>query len=137
MIVIEKDTLIRAPVERVWNLLSNHERMPEWAGMKTVTITNKSDGVGLKCTCDFGRFKADEEVVEWEENRKIVHNVFAMGMPMKESWTLEPSSGGTRFVWRQEIHTRGFKKLLSPMIKRQVNQAFDKGIQQLKLKLEE
>ncbi len=104
--------------------------------MRSVTITDSTDGVGLKCVCDFGRFTAKEEVVEWVEERKITHQIEAMGMSMKETWLLDPIPEGTKFRWRQEVDVRGAKRLLSFVIKRQLAKAFDRGMVRLKALVE-
>jgi hypothetical protein len=110
--------------------------MPEWAGMRSVTITDSANGVGLKCVCDFGRFTAKEEVVEWVEGRKITHQIEAMGMSMKETWLLDPIPEGTKFRWRQEVDVRGAKRLFSFLMKRQLGKAFDGGMARLRAQVE-
>ncbi len=132
MLTIEKSAEFKAPPERVWAIIADHTRMPEWAQMHSVTITsNHTEGVGLTCQCDFGLFQAEEKVTEWQENRKIVHQMTVMGMPMTETWTLERIEGGTRFIWRQELEASGIRRLMAPMIKWQLGAAFDKALDNL------
>ncbi len=133
MAIIEKSLDLNAPLEQVWAVIADHTRMTEWAQMDGVIITSdETRGVGLTCECDFGFFTADERVIEWQENRKIVHEIEAMGMPMIETWTLEPRGEGTRFIWQQEVNPAGIRKLLLPMIKLQMGRTFDKALENLK-----
>ncbi len=133
MAIIERSLNLRAPPEQVWAVIADHTRMSEWAQMKSVTITSdETQGVGLTCKCDFGLFMADERVIEWQENHKIVHEIMAMGMPMTETWTLEPDGGGTRFIWQQEVNLSGIRRLMLPMMKWQLGRTFDKALANLK-----
>ncbi len=137
MTIIEKSLDLNAPLEEVWAVIADHTRMSEWAQMDSVIITSdETRGVGLTCQCDFGFFTADERVIEWQENRKIVHEIVAMGMPMIETWTLEPRGEGTRFIWRQEVNPEGIRRLMLPMIKWQMGRTFDKALENLRLIVE-
>ena len=55
-----------------------------------------------------------------------------MGMPMIETWTLEPNGDQTRFFWRQEINPAGIRKLMLPIIKWQMGRTFDQALENLK-----
>lgn len=90
----------------------------------------------MTCECDFGLFRAEERVTEWQENRKIVHHIYAMGMPMTETWTLGPINNGTRFIWRQEVGASGFRSLMMPMMKWRMGKALDKALANLKALIE-
>ncbi|MFQ5930992.1 MAG: SRPBCC family protein [Nitrospiraceae bacterium] len=137
MLVIEKSLEFKAPPEKVWAVIADHSRMPEWAQMRSVTITSsQTEGVGLTCDCDFGLFRAEERVTEWQDNRKIAHQLIAMGMPMTEMWELESVEGGTRFIWRQEIDASGIRRLMAPMMKWQMGRTFDKALRNLKALIE-
>jgi len=137
MATIEKSLELNAPLEQVWAVIADHTRMAEWAQMDSVIITSdETQGVGLTCQCDFGFFTADERVIEWQENHKIVHEIIAMGMPMKETWTLERNGGGTRFIWQQEVNPTGIRRLMLPMIKWQMGRTFDKALENLKAVVE-
>lgn len=101
--------------------------------MDSVTITSdQTQGVGRTRQCDFGVFVADERVTEWRENHKIVHEIMAMGMPMIETWTLEPDGDGTRFIWRQEVNLSGIRRLMLPIIKWQMGRTLGKALANLK-----
>ena len=137
MATIEKSLDLNAPIEQVWAVIADHTRMTEWAQMDGVIITSdETQGVGLTCECDFGFFTADERVIEWQENRKIAHEIVAMGMPMIETWTLEPRGEGTRFIWRQEVNPAGIRRLMLPMIKWQMGRTFDKALENLRAVVE-
>ena len=133
MAIIEKSLDLDAPIEQVWAVIADHTRMTEWAQMDGVIITSdETQGVGLTCQCDFGFFTAEERVIEWQQNRKIAHEIVAMGMPMIETWTLEPHGDGTRFIWRQEVNSAGIRRLMVPMIKWQMGRTFDRALGNLK-----
>ncbi len=138
MATIEKTLELNAPLEQVWAVIADHSRMTEWAQMDGVIITSdETRGVGLTCQCDFGFFTADERVIEWQENQKIVHEIIAMGMPMIEPWMLEPNGDGTRFIWQQEVNPEGIRRLMLPMIKWQMGRTFDKALENLKRVVED
>ena len=138
MAIIEKTLELNAPLEQVWAVIADHSRMTEWAQMDGVIITSdETRGVGLTCQCDFGFFTADERVIEWQENQKIAHEIVAMGMPMIETWMLEPNGDGTRFIWQQEVNPEGIRRLMLPMIKWQMGRTFDKALENLKRVVED
>lgn len=127
---IERSIEIKAPIERVWELISNVERIPEWARnyAQTVQITSKQRrGVGVtthEVGVAFGKpYEKDFVVKEWVEKRKIVFERTS-GWPWKGSWILKPTRDGTLLTYpvdfelpfevprMKEVFSKKYEKLL-------------------------
>lgn len=102
---IEKTVEIKVPVEKVWALISNLVRIPEWAKGYTerVVITSKQrTGVGTtthEVGVAFGRaYEKDFIVAEWVEKEKIVFKSIS-GWPWKGKWVMKPAKEGNLFTY--------------------------------------
>lgn len=102
---IEKTVEIKAPLEKVWVLISNLERIPEWAEGYTereVITSKQRTGVGTT-THEVGVAlgKAYEKsfiITEWVEKEKIVFESIS-GWPWKGKWVMKPTKEGTLFTY--------------------------------------
>jgi len=127
---IEKSTEIKATIEKVWELISNVERIPEWAKnyVQTVRITSKQRrGVGVtthEVGVAFGKpYEKDFVVKEWVEKQKIVFESTS-GWPWKGAWILKPTRDGTLLTYpvdfelpfevprMREVFSKKYEKLL-------------------------
>jgi len=105
LVHIEKTIEIKAPVEKVWALISDLERIPEWAKGYTerVVITSKQrTGVGTT-THEFGvsfgkPYEKDFVGTEWVEKEKISFKSTS-GWPWEGSWIMKPTKDGTLFTY--------------------------------------
>lgn len=113
----EKTVLLDCPVEKAFGIASDFEGWPKWlAGIKELKITSKKKkGVGVVwreiLKTDQGDVLIDDEVVGWEENRKIVWRNIKTGFrDQKLTLGLEfaPRQGRTRATfWIEFEPSRG------------------------------
>lgn len=107
---VSVDTHIEAPLDRVWEVLTDWETQPRWmADARAVEVVGeRRDGVGTQLRCPtelaFGLVITDHlEVVEWEPPRllgvrhtgPIIHGIAA--------FELAPTPHGTHLRWWEEI----------------------------------
>jgi uncharacterized protein YndB with AHSA1/START domain len=102
---IEKTIEIKAPPEEVWALLSDLERIPEWAKGYTereVITSKQRTGVGTtthEVGVAFGKpYEKDFIITEWVEKEKISFSSTS-GWPWKGSWIMKPTKEGTLFTY--------------------------------------
>ncbi len=102
---IEKTVEIKAPLEKVWALISDLERIPEWAKEYTereVITSKQRTGVGTtthEVGVAFGKaYEKDFVVTEWVEKEKIVFESTS-GWPWKGKWVMKHAEEGTLFTY--------------------------------------
>ena len=135
---IEKSIEIRAPLEKVWEMLAL-DRLPEWADvleMKSakyiseVRISKDKYVVGASAHIIEKRWEYDLEIIESLENDKMT--VQSKG---KYAYTtiyiLKPIDEGTKLTYLSEYGTGGilgrtFAKLFAGTLEKQVDQALEK-----------
>ena len=107
---IETAAHIEAPVEAVWDVLTDWESQPRWMhDAKAVVVTSPQRvGVGtvLRCPTNIalGLIIDDIlEVTEWVEHRRV--GVLHRGLVIRGvgAFELSPTPHGTHFVWWEEV----------------------------------
>lgn len=118
MTKIVKDILIDAPPEVIWTMMARHqqypevevERGPEWddlviKDLRGEALTEQRKGIGARTRWFYKfywyTFKWDDEVTEWDENRRILWKSIST-WEMIDSFDLVPEEGGTRLVYEME-----------------------------------
>ena len=103
---LEASTTIAAPPERVWSLVSDLRRMPEWSPQCVKTFVRGGGPVALGSRMvNINRkgllfWPTQSKVVRYEPGREIAFRIkdnFTVW-----SFTLEPDGEGTRVVERRE-----------------------------------
>lgn len=106
-----------APVEVVWDVLTDHAAYASWSGLPSARIIRAGDpdGVGAVRFLGAGPFGATEEVVAVEPGRRLVYRIVS-GIPAtsyRGEVVLEPQGDRTRIVWRGGV-ARGPRWLRRP-----------------------
>lgn len=131
---MQEEIRIEAPVGRVWELLCDASRWPDWSPRsKIVEISGPLDKVGTTFTQEWGlagfHSKSLNTVVEVEPER-LLHLRTEDG-PMDLIYRFEPDGDATRVTiesdWQMPGHVPGFvQKLMSrAWIDRQVRQQME------------
>ena len=112
MPVVQSETFIAAPPERVWALITDLERGPEWS-LATLECKLTSEGPpGLGCTYRSvskfvtSKVVTEHEIVEWVPIRKIVSRV-TRGGEATFTQLCEPEGEGTILTMINEFTAPG------------------------------
>ena len=107
---------IAAPVEQVFDLWTNLERVHEWIeGISKVTdVTGPSDQGGTRYTLWFGRMRSPSEILEAERPRRLRTRFGNRMLRGETRVTFEATATGTRLT--QEFRTEGLLPAISARI---------------------
>jgi carbon monoxide dehydrogenase subunit G len=107
--LVERQIVLPVPIEEAWTVLMDWERQADWMlDADSVTVVSEErHGIGVRLevrTRLFGvaAFTEPMEVIGWDPPRRldIRHGSLVEGTG---TWGLEPTDGGIRFRWREEI----------------------------------
>jgi uncharacterized protein YndB with AHSA1/START domain len=98
---------IAAPIEQVYDLWTNPERMSEWIeGISKVTdVTGPAGQAGMRYTVWFGSMRSPSEILEAERPRRLRTRFGNRMLRGETDVTFEPTAPGTRLT--QEFRTHG------------------------------
>ncbi len=120
MITIEVSTIINAPVERVWEFMSDFGTMPQWHPGVVKVDWQPPLSVGSVATVTvqrLGKRTARYEVKEWQPNRMIRAQVTSGRSKINGGYEMEPIEGGkTKLTISAVIEIKGVLRLLSPIL---------------------
>jgi uncharacterized membrane protein len=104
LVRIEKSVEIKAPPEKVWEMLAL-DRMPEWMYWKSVAFISEvrtpedKYRVGASAHVTEKHTKYDLEITESVENEKIMYIAHPGRSTMTLTYTLKPVEGGTEVIY--------------------------------------
>ena len=140
MIRIEKSIEIKAPPEKVWEILA-FDRWSEWSEQyKSVEYTSEVHTpedkykVGASCRIDTKEGVVNIEVTESLENEKISYRVQGMKgvRNANGTFTLKPTEVGTKITAVSDVELSSFMlKMLSRVVSRALEKDFEKGLGKL------
>lgn len=114
-----------APPERVFEVLADHERWPEWfPGVKAVTVLGPAAGVGARRRVAVPGATVDEEFIAWEPGSRWAFTGTAarprFTRSLLEDCRLEPLGfGGTRISYTMYLDPPPLlRPLFRAMVKR-------------------
>jgi len=99
MVKAEVNTFIKAPVNKVWEVLNDTERLPEW--MPLLEDINDIQGEGVGSTFNWKykflgiKFKGSSKIEEQEAGKKHVMKSKA-GIESIWTWNFTPEGDGTK-----------------------------------------
>jgi carbon monoxide dehydrogenase subunit G len=104
----EQAVTVTVSPERVWDVLADWERYPEWMpDVSWVRRLGEEEGTGMRLavrTKVLGVPLVTDEllITAWEPPQRMA--VYHKGMVRGEAqWRLEASDGGTRFTWIEDL----------------------------------
>ena len=142
---IEKSIEIKAPPERVWEMLAL-DRQAEWMGeWKSAEYTSEVQKpkdkyrVGASCRMTTKEGVWDIKITESLENEKITYRVQGIKgvRNVNGTFTLEPTELGTKITAVSDYELSSLMlKMLSKLVSRALEKDFEKGLGKLKSILE-
>lgn len=125
------ETLIAAPVDVVWGVLSD---LPNWPSWNTGVTAIRVNG-GLKAGTTFewtgGRTSIVSRLEEVAAPTKIAWTGKMLGVRAIHVWELKPDGSGTRVV-TEESFEGWLARLLPGVMKKVLTKALDQGVAALK-----
>jgi len=109
-------TVVAAPIDKVFALWTDLERMGDWVGGVTgvTDISGPIDRAGTTYVVHFGPVKSPTEVLEVERPRRFATKFGSWVLRGRSSATFEPEGDGTRVT--QEFETVGRISAISAWI---------------------
>jgi len=109
-------TLVAAPIDKVFALWTDLERMGDWVGGVTgvTDISGPIDRAGTTYVVHFGPVKSPTEILEVERPRRFATKFGSWILRGRSSATFEPEGDGTRVT--QEFETVGRISAISAWI---------------------
>ena len=107
---LKKSIRINAPLEKIWTILADVTRTPEWVdGVKESERTGAiRDGQGMRwresCVLDRQHIEVEHEMIVWEPmSRAVIQSALPMNGSMTRTILFEPKAEGVyvaiEFVW--------------------------------------
>lgn len=137
---------IAAPIERVFDAVSDHEVFLRTADGTTAKILREgaTERNGLGCIREVNagrRARYVEEITAWERPSSFAYTIREASMPLRHLGSrlaLTPSGGGTDVEWtaRFEITVPIVGRLLRAWVERQLARAFTEMLAAAKSRLE-
>ena len=107
MATVEVERTIAAPVERVFDLLTDHANYKQFPGLTASELlregTEDRNGVGAMRRVSSGPVHFEEEITAFERPSRMDYVIRRVNLPIDhEGGTIrcEPRDGGTHVVWR-------------------------------------
>ena len=143
---IEKSIEIKAPPEKVWEMLA-FDRAPEWMGDLVTSAEYTSEMRAIEDKYKVGAsahththsgIESDIEITESLENEKMTSRTTSGTMTAIGTYTLEPTDAGTKvtYVTDYEFHKILWKILDKLMLGRWIEKDSEKALGNLKRILE-
>ena len=141
---VEKSIEIRAPPERVWEMLAFDNHLEWMDGCKSVEYTSKvyspKDKYKVGATAHIiEHVTYDLEIIESLENEKMTYRFDVRRISMMVTYILEPIEDGTRFTYalEYEMHWSILDKIIEKLyLRRQIEKETEISLEKLKSILE-
>lgn len=134
MTTIHNEITIDAPVEKIWNALSNIDMLDKYdpTVKKSTLLTSSNSGIGAKRKVDMldGKNWFEEKVTAFKPNEALAFELIACSFPvhkLKHSYSFEKVGGQIKVkqVMEYEMKFGFFGKLMDALM---VRKQSDKGI---------
>ena len=128
MFVAENTVEIDRPVEEVFVFVTNPYNIPRWRknAIEALQVQEPIQAGSTYVLAEnyMGRKEFGQRVTEFVPNQRFVVETTSGSIRPVQRFSFEPTaSGGTRYHARLEVHTRGFMRLMEPMLRGQVRKS--------------
>jgi uncharacterized protein YndB with AHSA1/START domain len=145
VIRVEASTTIARPPTRVFAVLDDFARIPEWND-RCLGIRQTCEGDHAKGTTLVYRYRFRErdaegeiagEICEYERDRKLVMHLADHALDVHVRFELVADGAGTRLVHTAEIAPKSWKvKLLTPIIRLATRRQTEQSVEKLRALVE-
>ena len=141
MPVIEKSIVINAPAERVFAIVDDPNRLPDYmVGIVRVadvvqTPVRIGDSMRFTYAVIGLRFPGKATILDWEQNSRVVAKLEG-GIGGTYTVTLRPQSNATRATWRFDYTMKGgiLGKAVNALLVERINEKnAERGLENLKM----
>ena len=141
MIKYSSEVTIDRPPQAVYEALLDPGLYSRWTDMVDVTF----DGEGEPAVGTKGRFRMakgpikgllEMELTELDPDRRVVFHVTHPDLDWTATSTLEPAGSGTRLTYAGELRILGWRRVLEPLMGREVRQGEAEEAKRFKALLE-
>ena len=135
---IEKQQLVQAPIDDVWDYTTDITRFPEWQSgvLEVEQLTEGELGEGtraLDVRSMFGRrVEQKMEITTFEPPHTFEARSLEGTMDLEVTYRFEEVDGGTRVEMRAHGDTTGVFKLADPILERLFSRQTEKELENLK-----
>jgi uncharacterized protein YndB with AHSA1/START domain len=129
--VAERETIVDAPQEAVWELLTDIDAWPEW--QKSVAWTNPEGPLqpGTAFRWKGGGLTITSTLQVVESPGRVAWEGRARGLYARHVWRLERTDGGTS-VATAESFEGPLARVLRPLVQRSLKKGLENGLAELK-----
>jgi uncharacterized protein YndB with AHSA1/START domain len=111
MPTVEVERLIAAPIEQVFDLLTDHANMKQFPGISASELAREGqpdvNGLGALRKITFRPIRFEEEITAYERPSRMDYLIRKVNLPVHhEGGTMrfEATEGGTKVTWRSTFH---------------------------------
>lgn len=136
--LLEVSTEVAAPIDTVWQVLTDWERQPEWMvdalAVEVLTPYREGVGVTIRCPTSVLGFTVDDvmRVTAWEPPMRLEVRHLGRVIAGSGVFLLRPTGAGTVLTWREEIvpplgalGAWGAQRLVLPVVRRLFQRSLD------------
>ena len=134
MTTLHNEITINAPIEKIWNALSNIDVLDKYdpTVKKSTAVSTTKNGIGAKRKVDMldGKNWFEEQCTVWNPNKALTYELTACSFPvhkLKHSYTFEKIGNQTKVkqVMEYQIKFGFFGKILDALM---IRKQSDSGI---------
>ncbi|MFQ5573889.1 MAG: type II toxin-antitoxin system RatA family toxin [Nitrosopumilaceae archaeon] len=137
MTIIQASVDIKAPVEKIWEIISDLDNEPKfWKGTKEVrNISKEGNNVNREITIAFRDQKCSQDVTLYPKEK--IQAVFTKGIIKgTKTITLNKKNDGANLEAVWDIKLSGMMGMFTGMIKKHIKSGTEQAIQSIKQEVE-
>jgi uncharacterized protein YndB with AHSA1/START domain len=133
MRTVRVEKTIQAPIEQVFDLLTDHANYKQFRGIRDSELLREGEpapnGVGALRRVDVGRLRFEEEITHYESPVRMDYLIRRINAPLEHeggSIRLEPTDQGTRAEWTStfRVTARGVGGLVTGVAATSIRRGF-------------
>lgn len=132
MVIINASRTVSAPLDRVWNIISDIDNEPEyWHGTKSVKNINKNGNIIEREVVISFKDSKCHQTVELMPQRSVVITITDGPMKGTKTVTLFPNGNSTRIDVAWDIKLAGFLGMFTGMVKKHIAEGSEEALDRI------